>query len=230
MKLHLKWLGILAVLFFAAQASAGDTPAFKTKKDMMSYAVGVEVAKNFKKQAIEFNPQVLIQGLKDELAGKKLLLTEPELRSLMSDLQSEVRRRMAAKRQAAVVENRKEGAAFLAANKSKKGVVSLKSGVQYEVLKEGSGQKPSATGSVVCNYRGTLIDGTEFDANEAGKPATLKMSSMIPGLKEALLLMPAGSKWEIYIPSELAYGTRGAGADIGPNETLIFEVELLSAK
>ena len=230
MKLHLKWLGILAVLFFAAQASAGDTPAFKTKKDMMSYAVGVEVAKNFKKQAIEFNPQVLIQGLKDELAGKKLLLTEPELRSLMSDLQSEVRRRMAAKRQAAVVENRKEGAAFLAANKSKKGVVSLKSGVQYEVLKEGSGQKPSATGSVVCNYRGTLIDGTEFDANEAGKPATLKMSSMIPGLKEALLLMPAGSRWKIYIPSELAYGTRGAGADIGPNETLIFEMDLLSAK
>jgi FKBP-type peptidyl-prolyl cis-trans isomerase FklB len=230
MKLHLKWLGILAVLFFAAQASAGDTPAFKTKKDMMSYAVGVEVAKNFKKQAIEFNPQVLIQGLKDELAGKKLLLSEPELRSLMSDLQSEVRRRMAAKRQAAVVENRMKGAAFLAANKSKKDVVSLKSGVQYEVLKEGSGKKPSATDSVVCNYRGTLIDGTEFDANEAGKPATLKMSSMIPGLKEALLLMPAGSRWKIYIPSELAYGTRGAGADIGPNETLIFEVELLSAK
>jgi FKBP-type peptidyl-prolyl cis-trans isomerase len=107
-------------------------------------------------------------------------------------------------------------------------VVSLPDGVQYQVLKQGSGKKPTDTGTVVCNYRGTHLDGTEFDANTAGKPATLKMSSMIPGLKEALKLMPAGSKWKIFIPSDLAYGERGAGADIGPNETLIFEVELLS--
>src|SRR5438309_9145950 len=125
--------------------------------------------------------------------------------------------------------NKKEGEAFLAANKSKPGVVTLPSGLQYKIVKPGTGPKPAATDTVVANYRGTLINGTEFDSSyKRGEPLTIPVSGVIKGWTEALQLMPVGSKWELYIPSDLAYGARGAGADIGPNSTLIFEIELLS--
>ena len=221
------WIALLGMLLLAAPAFAGGPKPFKNQTNRLSYAVGVQVARNFKKQGIDFNPKMLIQGLQDELAGKQLRLTDLELRSVMRDLQGEVRRRMAARRQASVVENRKKELAFLAANGKKKGVVSLPSGVQYLVLKKGSGSKPTASGRVLCHYSGTLLDGTQFDASPAGKPATLHMGRIIPGLKEALEHMPAGSHWKIFVPSKLAYGVRGAGADIGPNELLIFDVELL---
>jgi FKBP-type peptidyl-prolyl cis-trans isomerase len=125
--------------------------------------------------------------------------------------------------------NKKEGEAFLAANKSKPGVVTLPSGLQYKILTAGTGPKPTATDSVNCNYRGTLIDGKEFDSSyKRGKPVTFPVTGVIKGWTEALQLMPVGSKWQLFIPSDLAYGDRGAGADIGPGATLVFEVELIS--
>jgi FKBP-type peptidyl-prolyl cis-trans isomerase FklB len=144
-------------------------------------------------------------------------------------LQGDLRQRQMAKMQQAAETNKKEGEAFLSANKTKPGVVALPSGLQYRVLKEGSGPKPTASDSVVCNYRGVLLDKTEFDSSyKRGQPATFQVGQVIKGWTEALQLMPVGSKWQLFIPSELAYGQRGAGNDIGPNATLIFEVELLS--
>jgi FKBP-type peptidyl-prolyl cis-trans isomerase FklB len=140
-----------------------------------------------------------------------------------------MREKQQAKMQVAGDANKKEGEAFLADNKSKEGVVALPSGLQYKVLKEGNGPKPTATDSVVCNYRGTLINGTEFDSStKHGGPATFPVNGVIKGWTEALQLMPVGSKWQLFVPSDLAYAERGAGADIGPNATLIFEVELVS--
>jgi FKBP-type peptidyl-prolyl cis-trans isomerase len=144
-------------------------------------------------------------------------------------LQTGLRKTMMEKMQKVADKNKTEGAAFLAANKSKPGVVTLPSGLQYKILKEGTGPKPTASDTVACNYRGTLINGTEFDSSyKTGQPATFPVSGVIKGWTEALQLMPVGSKWQLFIPSDLAYGNRGAGADIGPDTTLIFEVELLS--
>ena len=147
----------------------------------------------------------------------------------MTDLQAEMRKKQEEKMKLAGDANQKEGAAFLAANKTKEGVVTTSSGLQYKVLKQGDGPKPTATDSVVCNYRGTLINGTEFDSSyKRGQPATFPVNGVIKGWTEALQLMPTGSKWQLFVPADLAYGARGAGQDIGPNATLIFEVELLS--
>ncbi len=144
-------------------------------------------------------------------------------------MQNEVRKQQQEKMQEAGAANKTEGEAFLAANKSKDGVVTLPSGLQYKILTAGTGPKPTASDSVVCNYRGTLINGTEFDSSyKRGQPATFGVGQVIKGWTEALQLMPVGSKWQLFIPSSLAYGERGAGAEIGPNATLIFEVELLS--
>jgi FKBP-type peptidyl-prolyl cis-trans isomerase FklB len=149
----------------------------------------------------------------------------------MTALQPDVRKKQEDKMQLAGGANKQAGDAFLAANKSKESVVTLPSGLQYKILTEGTGPKPTASDSVVCNYRGTLIDGKEFDSSyQRGQPATFPVGQVIKGWTEALQLMPVGSKWQLFIPSELAYGSRGAGADIGPNSTLIFEVELISIK
>jgi FKBP-type peptidyl-prolyl cis-trans isomerase len=174
----------------------------------------------------------LMQGMKDAMAGSKTLLTEEEARAALMQLQSEVQAKQQAKAAQEGEANKKEGEAFLAANKSKEGVVTLPSGLQYKILKEGSGPKPKATDSVVCNYKGTLINGTEFDSSyKRGEPATFPVTGVIKGWTEALQLMPVGSKWQLFIPSDLAYGARGTpGGPIGPNSTLIFEVELMSIK
>ena len=184
---------------------------------------------NLHKQSVPVDPNIMARGLKDALAGGKTLLTEEEARAAVTAVQNDMREKQQAKMQAAGDANKKEGEAFLADNKSKEGVVSLPSGLQYKVLKEGNGPKPTATDSVVCNYRGTLINGAEFDSStKHGGPATFPVNGVIKGWTEALQLMPVGSKWQLFVPSELAYGDRGTGADIGPNATLIFEVELLS--
>jgi FKBP-type peptidyl-prolyl cis-trans isomerase FklB len=144
-------------------------------------------------------------------------------------LQEETRKKQAEKAQQMGAANKTEGETFLAANKNKEGVITLPSGLQYKILQAGTGPKPAATDSVVCNYRGTLINGTEFDSSyKRGQPATFPVNGVIKGWTEALQLMPVGSKWQLFVPAQLAYGDRGAGADIGPNATLIFEVELLS--
>lgn len=226
----MKWMMTLVFCFFSVQATGEEIPVLKTQKEVLSYGIGVNIAKSFKKNEIEFDLELLTKGLKDGLSGEKLLMPEKELRKVMNALQSEVRRRDAATHRTAVVENKAKGDAFLAGNKTKNGVIALASGVQYRVLKEGDGKKPTDADMVECNYRGTLLDGTEFDGTDPGRPATLKVAQLIAGWKEALKLMPAGSKWEIFIPPQLAYGQRGVGSDIGPNETLVFEVELLAVK
>jgi FKBP-type peptidyl-prolyl cis-trans isomerase FklB len=221
----------------APVAKTGQTPAakspdalvLKTQKDKISYALGMNFGTNLGRQFVDVDPTILLQGLKDGLAGSKSLLTEQEARALLTQLQEDLRKQQAEKAQHIGGTNKAEGEAFLAANKTKEGVVTLPSGLQYKILKQGAGPKPSASDSVVCNYRGTLIDGKEFDSSyKRGQPATFPVGGVIKGWTEALQLMPVGSKWQLFLPSDLAYGERGAGADIGPNATLIFEVELLS--
>jgi len=203
--------------------------ALTTQKVKFSYALGMNLGSSLHHDEVEVDPDILAQGLKDALAGGKMQLTEDQAKAAMMETQNQVRTKMQAKMQAEAAANKKDGDAFLAANKGKEGVVALPSGLQYKVLKQGTGPKPAATDSVVCNYRGTLINGKEFDSSyKRGEPATFPVNGVIKGWTEALQQMPVGSKWQLFVPSDLAYGERGAGEDIGPNSTLIFEVELLS--
>jgi len=211
-------------------AAKSATPlTLKTAKDKTSYAVGLNIGKSMRKDGVDIDPSILVRGLKDAMAGGKTLLTDEEAKTAMVALQSDLRKKQEGKMQHVGETNKQEGEAFLAANKTQDGVVTLPSGLQYKVLKEGTGPKPSASDSVVCHYRGTLLNNTEFDSSyKRGQPATFPVGGVIKGWTEALQLMPAGSKWQLFVPSELGYGARGAGADIGPNATLVFEVELLS--
>jgi FKBP-type peptidyl-prolyl cis-trans isomerase FklB len=210
-------------------AGSQTASAFKTQKDKVSYAIGMNIGTTLHKQSVDVDPKVLQQGLEDAMAGGKTLLSEDEARATLTEFQTEMRKKMQEKMQAEGEANKKEGATFLAANKAKDGVVTLPSGLQYKILAPGTGPKPTASDSVVCNYRGTLIDGKEFDSSyKRGQPATFPVSGVIKGWTEALQLMPVGSKWQLFVPSDLAYGERGQGPDITPNATLIFEVELIS--
>jgi FKBP-type peptidyl-prolyl cis-trans isomerase FklB len=211
-------------------AKTGTAPALalKTGKDKFSYALGMNLGGSMKKQSVEVDPAILARGLRDALAGKTQM-TEDEARAAIMAVQTEMKKKMEDSRQAAGATNKKEGEAFLAANKAKEGVTTLPSGLQYKILTAGTGPKPTATDSVVCNYRGTLINGKEFDSSyKRGQPATFPVNGVIKGWTEALQLMPVGSKWQLVVPPDLAYGDRGAGADIAPGATLIFEVELMS--
>jgi len=210
-------------------AGTENPPAFKTQKDKVSYAIGMNIGTNLHRQSVDIDPKVLQQGLEDALAGGKTLLSEDEARATLAEFQTEMHKKQQEKMQQVGEANKKEGDAFLAANTAKEGVVTLPSGLQYKILTPGKGPKPTASDSVVCNYRGTLIDGKEFDSSyKHGQPATFPVGGVIKGWTEALQLMSVGSKWQLFVPSELAYAERGSGPDIGPNATLIFEVELLS--
>jgi FKBP-type peptidyl-prolyl cis-trans isomerase len=215
------------------RAGTAAAAPLTTRKQKFSYAIGMNIGSglgaNLKKQSVEVDPALVAQGIKDALSGGKLRLTEEEAKTVLTEVQNEVKKQAQEKAQKLGEANKTEGDAFLAANKSKPGVVTLPSGLQYKILTAGTGPKPTATDTVVCNYRGTLINGTEFDSSyKRNQPATFGVSQVIKGWTEALQLMPVGSKWQLFIPSSLAYGDRGAGADIGPNSTLIFEVELMS--
>jgi len=213
----------------AAKPRTQPVLTLKTQKDKVSYALGSNLGTNLHKQSVEVDPAIVLRGLKDALAGGKMLLTDDEARAALTQLQAEVRNKQQEKMKVAGELNRKEGTEFLAANKAKEGIVTLPSGLQYRILTAGAGPKPAATDTVSCNYRGTLTNGTEFDSSyKRGQPASFPVNGVIKGWTEALQLMPVGSKWQLFIPSELGYGDRGAGADIGPGATLIFEVELLS--
>ena len=220
----------------ATASKAAPAPlALTTPKDKASYAIGMNIGKSvaakFKSDSLDVNNAIFLRGMKDALAGGKMLLTDDEAKSVLDALQAEMRKTQEEKMAQAGDINKAKGDAFLAANKSKDGVVTLPSGLQYKIVTPGTGPKPGLTDSVVCNYRGTLIDGTEFDASaKHGGPATFPVNQVIKGWTEALQLMPVGSKWQLYIPSDLAYGSRGAGGDIGPNSTLIFDIELVSIK
>lgn len=219
----------VAAALLAVQAGAEEASPLKTDQEMASYGIGMYMAKTFRKDGVEVDQALVMRGLRDGMAGTTVV-PDKTLRRVMGDFQAEVRRRVQANRQIAAADNQKTGAAFMAANGAKDGVVTLASGLEYKILKAGDGPKPTEDNTVDCLYRGTLLNGTEFDATEPGKPASLKVGQLIPGWKEALKLMPAGSKWEIVVPPQMAYGLRGAGSEIGPNETLVFEVELLAVK
>lgn len=226
-----KWIAVVGFGLLAVQASAEEAPALKTEKDKMSYGVGAEAGRNFKRLGVEIDPDFLVRGLRDALSGEKLLMTDEEIRAAMTAYQAEARQKQAQAARLAAENNKKAGDAFLADNKTKEGVVTLPSGLQYKILKAGDGKTPTEADTVECNYRGTLINGTEFDSSyRRGQPATFKVTGVIAGWREALKLMPVGSKWQLFIPPQLAYGERGAGRDIGPNATLIFEIELLAIK
>ena len=199
----------------------------KTDAEKQSYAMGMNLGTNLHRQGITLNPALVARGLKDAQAGGKTLLTEDEARAVMTQLQAAVRQKMEAKSKDESAANRKAGEAFLADNKSKPGVVDLPDGLQYKILKDGTGPKPTASDTVSCDYKGTLISGKEFDSSaKHGGPASFPVSGVIKGWTEALQLMPVGSTWQLFIPADLAYGDRGAGSDIAPGETLIFEVTL----
>jgi FKBP-type peptidyl-prolyl cis-trans isomerase FklB len=213
-------------------AAKSATPlTLKTDEEKFSYALGMKMGANFKKQGVSVNAAILERGVKDAMAGGKTLLTEEQAQTALMQVQNELRQKQQEKMQAEASENKKLGEAFLAENKTKDGVKTLPSGLQYKILTEGSGPKPVASDTVECNYRGTLIDGKEFDSSaKHGGPATFPVSGVIKGWTEALQMMPVGSKWQLFIPPDLAYGERGAGPDIGPDSTLVFEVELVSIK
>jgi FKBP-type peptidyl-prolyl cis-trans isomerase FklB len=201
----------------------------KTDKDKVSYAIGVNIGKSMRKDTVDVDPAIFSRGMKDALSGGKLLLSDDEMKVALTKLQAELHAKQEEAMQKTGEINKKAGDDFLAQNKTKEGIVALPDGLQYKILKEGTGPKPAATDSVVCNYRGTLIDGTEFDSSyKRGQPATFPVNGVIKGWTEAVQLMPVGSKWQLFVPADLAYGNHGAGPDIGPNATLIFEVELLS--
>ena len=204
-------------------------PNFKSDKERQSYAVGMNIGESLHRQPVDLDTNSLMQGLKDSMSGGKMLLTDDEAKTALTELTQQVRAKQEEKVKQAAENNKKEGEAFLAANKTKPGVVTTPSGLQYKILTEGKGPKPTAADKVSCNYKGTLINGTEFDSSyKRGQPAIFPVGQVIKGWTQALQLMPVGSKWQLFIPADLAYGERGAGSDIGPGATLIFEVELLS--
>ena len=214
-----------------AAAKNADSPELKTDRDKASYALGMNLGENLKRQSDLLDAAIVQKAMKDALAGGKMLMTDEEAKAQLVAFQMAMRKKQEAEVQQMAETNKKEGDAFLAENKAKAGVVTTPSGLQYKILTEGTGPKPAATDSVVCNYKGTLLDGTEFDSSaKHGGPATFPVSGVIKGWTEALQLMPVGSKWQLFVPSDLAYGQRGAGGGIAPNSTLIFEVELVSIK
>jgi FKBP-type peptidyl-prolyl cis-trans isomerase FklB len=209
-------------------------PSLKTSgshsKDDMSYASGVMAVRNFTKNDVAFDIELMIQGMRDALAGKELKMSELDIRLAMNRLKDELRRSMAANQRELADKNRKRGIEYMSAFKAKPDVKFMSSGVAYRVLKAGDGPKPHETDTVVTRYRGANIDGVEFDATLEGKTSTLRLSQVIMGWREALKQMPVGSKWEVVVPAPMAYGERGVGDMIGPNETLVFDVELLEIK
>lgn len=220
-------LATLALHTGSVNAQTSAPSPFKTPLAATSYAVGVDMVRNFKSQSVSFDQEQLIQGIKDASSDAKLLLSDADVKRLVSSLETDVRNKMIAARKAEGEANLVKSGEYLKANGVRPGVVTTASGLQYKVEKAGTGPKANDGSSVSVNYKGMLLDGSVFDASEPGKPVTLKAAQVIPGWKEALKLMPAGSKWELTIPPGLAYGERGAGKVIGPNQALRFEVEVL---
>jgi len=226
--MKLTWMAILGVGILGAQTSAQEPAAPKTEKEKVSYGIGVAVERNFKRQGIEVDLDSVIKGMRDAASGDKLLMTEDDLNATLTAFRTEMAKKQEQATKKAAEVNKKAGEAFLAENKKKDGVLTLPSGLQYKILKAGEGRKPTMDDTVECQYRGALLDGTEFDSSyRMGKPLTFDVKGVIAGWREALQLMPVGSKWQLFVPPQLAYGERGTSG-IGPNVTLVFEVELVS--
>jgi FKBP-type peptidyl-prolyl cis-trans isomerase FklB len=219
----------LVIGLLGCQGAKDKKLTLETQKQKVSYSIGMDIGNNFKQSEIDIDLNALLQGVKDALSDSTPMLTEQQREEAMRQFQQEMVAKRNEKARKAGEENKLEGETFLAENAKKEGVITLPSGLQYKILKQGDGKKPKLTDQVTTNYRGTLIDGTEFDSSyKRGEPTSFPVNGVIAGWTEALQLMPVGSKWQLFIPSNLAYGERGAGGSIGPNATLIFEIELLS--
>lgn len=217
-------LSLVATSALAAQSKP------RTENDKLSYTIGADLGKNFKKQGIEINSEYLRQGMDDAQSGK-LKMTQKQMDTTLKAFQTSLLQKKEQAFQSAALKNKAEGANFLEKNKAKDGVVTLPSGLQYKVLTAGTGAKPGPEDSVTVEYTGRLLDGKVFDSTDrTGRPVSFKVSEVIPGWTEALQLMPKGSTWEVYVPANLAYGERGIGGPIGPNETLIFKIHLIDIK
>lgn len=225
------WAIVINLALPALPALAEGTKALTTPRDKVNYAIGANLIGTFKQQGVDIDLDLVIQGMKDAAKGEKLLLNDEELRTAITQYQTKVRQKRTQEVSKSAAANQAAGEAFLAENKKKPGVVTLASGLQYKILRAGEGKKPVMTDTVECQYRGLFVNGNEFDSSyRLGKHSTLKVAGMIPGWRQALQLMPTGSKWQLFVPPPLAYGERGKGSAIGPNATLIFEVELLAIK
>jgi FKBP-type peptidyl-prolyl cis-trans isomerase FklB len=212
------------VAIFALHSTAVSAAKPSTDKEKFSYAIGFQVGQGFKRDGLEIDTKTMAQAIDDVLGNKAPQLSVAEMRAAMDAAQKKLLAQRAAKGEKA----KKAGEAFLAANKKKKGVITTKSGLQYKVISAGKGKQPTPTSSITAHYKGTLVDGREFDSSyRRNEPATFNVNQVIPGWKEVLPLMHEGDKWQVFIPAELAYGERGQGNAIGPNETLIFEIELI---
>ena len=211
----------------AAQAPANPAKP-QSLEDQASYVIGLNIGRNLKAQEVPANPDIVMKGIRDGLSGAQPAMTDEEMQTAMNTFQQQMMAKQEAKMQAEGQKNQKAADEFLATNKAKKGVVTTASGLQYEVVKEGTGASPKATDQVTVHYTGTLLDGTKFDSSvDRGQPATFPVNQVIPGWTEALQLMKVGGKYKLYIPPALGYGERGAGGEIGPNALLVFDVELL---
>ena len=233
---HKKWMlaGAMALVTAFAAVAQDAAPEPKTgsepnvSKDKLSYALGMNFGEGFRKQGLDVDPAIFAKAFTEAFTTGKTEMTEDDMKAVLTVASQEIRKKQAAEQSEKSAKAQKEGTDFLAANKSKDGVVALPSGLQYKILKPGTGDKPTLEDTVICNYKGTLIDGTEFDASEKhGGPATFPVKGVIAGWTEALQLMPVGSKWQLFVPANLAYGEQGPPG-IGPSQTLIFEVELVS--
>ncbi|KGP62593.1 membrane protein [Legionella norrlandica] len=230
MKMKLVSAAVMGLAMSTAIA-ATDATSLATDKDKLSYSIGADLGKNFKNQGIDVNPEALAKGMQDAMGGSQLALTDQQMKDVLNKFQKDLMAKRTAEFNKKADENKVKGENFLTENKNKPGVVALPSGLQYKIISSGNGVKPGKSDTVTVEYTGRLIDGTVFDSTEkTGKPATFQVSQVIPGWTEALQLMPAGSTWEIYVPSGLAYGPRSVGGPIGPNETLIFKIHLISVK
>jgi len=233
---------VLSAFLLIGQALAEEQKETKkeamSQKDKVSYSLGYSTGSRMKKESMEVDPDTFTKAFKEGYAGNKASMTDQEMRETLTALQKELRAKQAGKKQEMTEKenqlaekNKKEGEAFLAENAIKEGVVSLPGGLQYKVIKEGTGKSPAKTDTVKVHYRGTFISGTEFqNTYKSKKPVINNVSKFIKGMSEGLQLMKEGSKWMLYIPSNLAYGKRGLKRMIGPNQTLIFEVELISVE
>lgn len=223
-------LVVLSTVFALGQVYAEDA-APKTDKDKISYSIGFGMGSNLKNQGVDVDADKLSKGIKDGLTGAKPVMSPADMDKTMTDLRTKMMAQQQEKMKSVGAKNKADGEAFLAKNKTAAGVKTLPSGLQYQVIKAGTGKMPKATDKVSVNYRGTLLDGKEFDSSYSrGTPASFPVNGVIPGWTEALQLMKEGAKWKLFIPSSLAYGEQGAGGVIGPNATLLFEVELLKVE
>jgi FKBP-type peptidyl-prolyl cis-trans isomerase len=227
-----KWILALGAAFLTAATGAQNVPDLNTQKEKFSYALGMQMGADFRKQVLDLDLTTFTKGLAESFNGAKTMLTEDEMRTVLANAKEEYQKKQAALREEKAEETLREGEKFLDENKNKEGVVSLPTGLQYRILQQGRGETPRTHQHVICNYRGTLLDGTEFDnSNKHNGPSTFPMKGVLEGWREALLRMPVGSKWELFIPPDLAFGKQGAPSmNVPPNATVKFELELVAVK